>query len=129
MAELPKQLPALRKRLVSSIEELTDWRKLARKQQFTDDIQQQIDLFLFCHHAAQFCMDGDSTQAYRTTEQALTVADLWLATASGRTNDRNFVHDHYAGIHDDTMNQFYHIAAEIIEEILDWEFIARCINS
>ncbi len=119
MAELPKQLPALRKRLGFSIEELTNWRKLAREHQFTDDIQQQIDLFLSCHHAAQFCMDGDSTQAYRATEQALTVADLWRTTPSGRANGRNVVHDHYAGIHDDTMNQFYHIAAEIIEDILD----------
>lgn len=122
MAELPKQLPGLRKRLGFSIEELTNWRKLARQYQFTDDIQQQIDLFLSCHHAAQFCVDGDLNQAYRATERALTVADLWRTTPSGRANDRNFVHDHYAGIQDDTMNQFYNIAAEIIEEILDWEF-------
>jgi len=122
MAELPKQLPGLRKRLDFSIEELTDWRKLARKHQFTDDIQQQIGLFLSCYRSAQFCIDGDSLQANRLTEHALNVADLWFKTPSGRGTERNFVHDQYAGIHDDTMNAFFTTAAEIIEDVLDWEF-------
>lgn len=122
MAELPKSLPSLRKRLDFSIQELTRWQKLARDHQFTDDIQQQIALFIVCHGAAQSCIDGDTIHALRLIERANQIVEVWRKTASGRGNERNLVHDHYAGIHDDTMNMFYASGAELIEDILDWQF-------
>src|SRR4029079_15555292 len=99
MAELPKQLPSLRKRLDFSIQEIIRWQELAKRHQFTNDIQQQIDLFLACHQAAQSCIDGDTIQAFRITEQAHQIADLWRVTPSRRGVERNLVQDRYAGIH------------------------------
>jgi hypothetical protein len=122
VAELPKQLAALRRKLEASTREIIQWQKIAKKHRFTDDLQHQIALFLACHRAADDCAQGNAVRAFQTTEQAYQIADQWRKSPSGREDQRNMVHDHYGGIHDDTMNAFYATATEVVENILDWEF-------
>lgn len=122
MAELPKQLPGLRQKLTSTLDELVHWQKLAKQHQFTADVQYQIALLLACHQAAQQCADGDAVRALQATDRARQSADRWRVTPSERESPQNMLNDHYAGIHDDTLATFYATATEIIENVLDWIF-------